>query len=212
MSAVRAVLRVLAALVAVALVAGCGVSAQERAEPVSTGVPTVAPSEDGGRTAGSRLTVYLVRGVELTPAERRFRSPTLTAALEELLEGPTRAEAADGVRTALAPDVVGVEDVITDGATTVSLTRGFTGITGVNQLLAVAQVVWTLTDLNSVDRVTFTVEGAPVEVPTDAGLTTGPVDRADYGSVAPVEEEPSGTGTPPAEEDAPPPGSSSPPS
>lgn len=212
MSAAGAVLRLLSALVAAVLVAGCGVAAQDSAETVPTGAQRPPPSADGGRTAGLRVVVYLVRGVGLTPAERRFRSPTVAAALEELLEGPTRSEAADGVGTALAPDVVDVQDVLSGGATTVSLTRGFTGITGGNQLLAVAQVVWTLTELPSVERVSFTVDGTPVEVPTDAGLSAGPVDRGDYMSVAPVEATPTETGTPPAGEGPTTPGSSSPPS
>lgn len=202
MSAAGAFLRVLVALVVAASVAGCGVSAQDTAEPVSTGAQPATPSGGGERTAGSRLIVYLVRDADLAPVERRFRTPTAAAALDELVKGPTRAEAADGIRTALAPEVVGVEDVLSDGATTVSLTRGFTGITGGNQLLAVAQVVWTLTDLASVDRVSFTVEGLPVEVPTDAGLSSGPVDRDDYRSVAPVEETPATTDTAPPGENA----------
>ncbi len=210
MIAARAVLRVLVALVAAALVAGCGVSAQDTAEAVSTGARTAAPSGDGDRTAGSRLVVYLVRGARLAPLERRFRIPTTAAALAELLAGPTRAEAADGVRTAVAPEVVGVEDVLSEGATTVVLTRGFTGITGGDQLLAVAQVVWTLTELETVDRVTFTVEGVRVEVPTDAGLSAGPVDRDDYRSVAPVVETPTAPVPPPGGGSAPP-GSGPPP-
>jgi hypothetical protein len=205
MTVTRALLRTLTALVIAALVAGCGVSAQDTAEPVPTAPQPTAQSGSGDRYAGAQLTIFLVRGTRLAPAERRISTPTPGAALEQLVEGPTRAEAASGVRTALAPEVVGVEGVLADGVATVSVTRGFTGISGGNQLLAVAQVVWTLTALPTVERVRFTVEGRPVEVPTDAGLSGAPVDADDYRSVTPAEPSSSATTAgppPPPEEDS----------
>jgi spore germination protein GerM len=197
-----ALVRGTVALLAAALVTGCGVRAQGTAEAVATGAPSVTQSGNGDQSAGPRLTVFLVRDAALTPVERRIDVATPATALDQVVEGPTRAEAGDGIRTALAPEIVGVEDVLPNGTTTVSVTRGFTGITGGNQLLAVAQVVWTLTDLPTVERVRFTVEGLPVEVPTDAGLSGGPVSRDDFRSVAPVEATPSvtATSTPPADE------------
>jgi spore germination protein GerM len=188
------------ALVAAALVTGCGVQAQDTAEAVATGAPTATQSANGDQQAGPRLTVFLVRDTTLTPVERRIDAATPAAALDQVVEGPTRAEAGAGIRTALSPEVVGVEEVLPNGTTTVSVTRGFAGITGGNQLLATAQVVWTLTELSTVERVRFTVEGLPVEVPTDAGLSADPVNRDDFRSVAPKEpttSEPR-AGTPPA--------------
>ncbi|MGY1608436.1 GerMN domain-containing protein [Geodermatophilus sp. SYSU D00700] len=157
---------------------------------------------DGSDAAGPRLIVYFVRGAELTPVERRTDAATTASALDELVEGPSRAEVGSGIRTALAPEVVGVEDVGPEGSATVAVTRGFAGITGGNQLLAVAQVVWTLTDLPTVTGVRFVVDGVPVEVPTDAGLSDRPVDRDDYRSVAPAEPSPpSSPATSPATDD-----------
>ncbi|WP_164704593.1 GerMN domain-containing protein [Blastococcus litoris] len=183
----------LAALVVASLLAGCGVAAQDVPEPVPTEAPAATRPGTGDQVSGPHLTVFLVRGAALAPVQRRIHAATPATALEQVAEGPTRAEAAGGIRTALPPELVGVEEVLPTGSVTVSVTRGFTGITGGNQLLAVAQVVWTLTDLPAVDRVRFTVEGVPVEVPTDAGLSAGPVDRDDFASVAPQEPPPSET-------------------
>jgi spore germination protein GerM len=80
-----------------------------------------------------------------------------------------------------------VERELSDGVATVSVTPGFPGLSGGNQLLAVAQVVWTLTELPTVTAVRFSVDGTPVEIPTDDGLTDRPVDRDDYRSVKPIE-------------------------
>jgi spore germination protein GerM len=67
----------------------------------------------------------------------------------------------------------------------VAVTREFTGLGGGNQQLAVAQIVWTVTEFPGVQQVRFSIDGQPLEVPTDEGLTDQPVDRDDYRSVAP---------------------------
>ncbi len=197
----------LALLAAAVLVVGCGVRPMDQPEPVTTAAP--APTREGSdsRPAGPRLTVFFVRGADLAPVERRTRATTTAAALDQLVEGPTRAEVGTGIRTALAPEVVGVDEVLPDGLATVSVTRGFTGITGGNQLLAVAQIVWTLTDLPTVTTVRFVVDGTPVEVPTDGGLTDRAVGRDDYRSVAPAQPTPTPT---PAPDGSTPTGSSTP--
>ena len=193
-----ALLRVVGLLVAALLLTGCGVGAEDRPEPVTTAAAPVVTTGNGSPAAGPRLTVFFVRGARLTPVERRTNATTTAAALDQLVEGPTRTEVRTGIRTALPPEVGGVDQVLPDGVAIVSVTRGFTGITGGNQLLAVAQIVWTLTDLPSVSTVRFVVEGTPVEVPTDGGLTDRAVGRDDYRSVAPAEPTPSATSTPAA--------------
>jgi hypothetical protein len=183
-------LRALALLIVALLVTGCGVQPEDRWEPVTTAARPSTETGNGGQPSGPRLTVFLVRGADLAPVQRRTSARTPAAALEQLVEGPTRAEAASGIRTALAPEVVGVDQELPAGVTTVSVTRGFTALTGGNQLLAVAQIVWTLTDLPTVTAVRFALDGSPVEVPTDAGLTDRPVTRDDYRSVAPAPTSP----------------------
>ena len=202
-----AVLAAVALLVAALLLTGCGVRPDDRPEPVTTAAAPPSDTGNGSPAAGPRLTVFFVRGTDLAPVERRTRATTTADAIAQLVEGPTRAEVATGIRTALPPEVVGVDEVLPDDVTTVSVTRGFTGITGGNQLLAVAQIVWTLTDLPTVTTVRFVVEGAPVEVPTDGGLTDRAVGRDDYRSVTPAEPTPTPT---PAPDGSTPTGSSTP--
>ncbi len=182
-------------LVAALLLTGCGVRSEDRPEPVTTAAAPSPAMGNGSPAAGPRLTVFFIRGADLAPVERRTDATTTAAAIDRLVEGPTRAEVSTGIRTALPPEVVGVDEVLPDGLVTVSVTRGFTGITGSNQLLAVAQIVWTLTDLPTVTTVRFVVEGTPVEVPTDGGLTDRPVGRDDYRSVAPAAPAPTTTPT-----------------
>ncbi|MGY1915368.1 GerMN domain-containing protein [Blastococcus sp. SYSU DS0973] len=180
-------MRALAVLLcALVVLTGCGVDPQDRPQVLTIPVPEV--SETGGQPPanGPTLTVYFVRGTVLAPVERATDVVDAPSALSQLNLGPTRAEVIGGLRTALAPQTLRVDEGVPGGITSVSVTREFTGITGGNQLLAVAQVVWTLTDLPGTTQVRFLVDGVPVEVPTDGGLTEQPVSRTHFRSVAPV--------------------------
>ena len=197
--------RLLLALL-LALPAGCGVGAQSREEPVSLEDALPAPPRPSVGEGGEQVVVYFVDGARLEPVPRSVPARQPQAALDQLLAGPTRAEVLSGLRTALSPQHL---TVLTGpdgrGTLSVTVTRGFTSIGGGNQLLAVAQVVWTLTQFPAIGEVYFVLDGGQVAVPTDESLTDQPVDRADYTSVVPRPDEP--TGPPPS---PPPPASPTP--
>lgn len=180
-------MRTLALLLgAVLLLAGCGVQPQRGPETLvlsDSPTPDTVPAPDDGAAPAS---VYFVRGARLEAADRTAADTRVATVLALLTAGPTRSEVLSGLRTAVAPQMLTVRDVPPPGMTVVvDLTREFTGVSGGNQLLAVAQVVWTLTEVSEVTTVRFTSGAGPVEVPTDEGLTDLPVSRGDYRSVAP---------------------------
>jgi hypothetical protein len=185
----------LTALCSLALVAlaGCGVPAQERPEPLR--VPAPEPTVAEGTAPGAQeAQVWFVRDLHLEPVSRPVTPAGPRTALEALVEGPTASEGQAGLRTALAPERLRAEGPTEDDPTvTVSVPRGFSGLVGGDQQLAVAQVVWTVTQFPGVDGVRFTSEGQSLEVPTDDGLTDQAVDRDDYASTAPAP----GEGSPP---------------
>ena len=178
----------LALLGSLALLGGCGVEPQAVPEPLTIPVPELSQPQPRSGDAGIEITVFFVRGPALAAVPRTVESRTPTEALEVLTAGPTRTEVIRGLRTALAPQPLTVDEGLPGGITSVAVSPEFAGITGANQLLAVAQVVWTLTDLDGTTEVRFLVEGEPVEVPTDNGLTELPVGRQDFNSVAPPSE------------------------
>jgi hypothetical protein len=142
----------------------------------------VLPPTEGWR----EVTVYFVRGSRLEGVPRHATEYRPQVAVDLLLAGPTRSEVMAGLRTALAPqDLVVISGRDGGGLVTIAVSREFAAIAGGNQLLAVAQVVWTVTQFPQVDRVGFTLDGALAEVPTDSSLTARPVTRADHLSVAP---------------------------
>ena len=178
--------RLTAWLLPLVLLCACGVGAQR--SPESIEVPRSAAPAPGAVSGpgGPEVTVFLVRGEQLEPVLRPGRSADVATALTLLVSGPLPTEVAGGLRTALAPQALEVSREAPDEVTVeVAVTRDFTSVTGVDQLLAVAQVVWTVTQLPGIERVRFVAQGQPLEVPTDEGLSDQPVGRNDYRSVAP---------------------------
>lgn len=99
--------------------------------------------------------------------------------VEALAEPP--GSAAGSLRTAVGEPPL-VRDVrLVAGVARVDLLPAITELGGDEQLLAVAQLVCTLTGRPGVGLVSFTLVGSPVDVPRgDGSLTSGPVSRDDY--------------------------------
>lgn len=191
----RRALLVLAAA-AVVVGSGCGIptDAQPRALPrdavpfglldPSTTTSTVAPAP----VAGQPAQVFLVQGERLVPVERQVPGPLdLDDVLRLLLAGPTAEEMQAGVHTAIAPPA-GVARAWKEGAVArVELNEWFGDVEGQQQILAIAQIVFTATALDGVDAVEFQLRDRPVEVTAgDGTLRGGPLGRQDFASVAPA--------------------------
>lgn len=147
-----------------------------------------APSTTAGGTATSttaRVTVFLVDGDRLTPVPRDVPAPaTPEKALRALLGGTAPEETARNLRTALDA-AAGTSATGTGGLARVELGTALPSAAGREQVLAVAQIVYTLTALPGVDAVVFTLSGRPVELPAgDGTLTSGALRRSDYAAVA----------------------------
>lgn len=183
LSRLRARVRVLAPVVVLAVLAtGCGVPLQDAPVVLQT---TPAPSPTSPTRGGARLvTVYLTEEARLVSQPRSAGDTSGGSALRLLTEGPVESETESGMTTAVAPGDYAIEDG--RGLTTViKVPLQFTQITGDLQLLAAAQLVWTVTGERPRGDVRMTFEGEVIDVPTDRGLTSGPVSRSDYASVAP---------------------------
>ena len=146
---------------------------------------TLTPTTMPVTTAPSATTdvrVYLLRDERLVIAHRAVVGPAvLRGALEALLAGPTPAEQAAGDTTTV-PAGTAVRGVnLVDGEATVDLTTEFgTGGGSLSMTARVAQVVFTATQFENVDRVTFRIDGAPVDALGGEGLAlTEPQRRMD---------------------------------
>jgi spore germination protein GerM len=173
----------------VVLVAACGVPAEDGArleddddvpfgllETPSTTVPPLTA------TASARVRLCFLRDGALTTVQRSVQPEVALEAVAQLLAvGPRPEEAAQGVTTAVAEDVLRPQVDAARGVATVDLRSGFTALGAEQQLLAVAQIVCTLTGRPGVGQVTFSLDGDPVDVPRGDGSTrSNPVARDDY--------------------------------
>ena len=119
----------------------------------------------------------------LVAAGREVAVPASSSqVLGALLAGPTATESASGIQSFLTG--TGVRATVTDsgGIATVNFNTSPIQVVGPDQTLAIAQVVYTVTQEPDITGVTFEIGGKPIEVPTAtaAAQVPGPVSRADY--------------------------------
>jgi len=186
-------------LLAVALVlgtvvgaAGCGVPTDESAHKLpAKDVPFgLLDREAGSQTPDSgqqEALVYFANDGRLVASSRKLAPPVSARSLVNALSrGPTRMEIAAGLRSAL-PDGAVDRVSLASGTARVDLARPFTELSSSDQVIALGQVVYTLTGQPGVGLVRFTLLGAGTEVPRGNGsLTPGRVSRDDYVAIAPA--------------------------
>jgi spore germination protein GerM len=153
---------------------------------------TTTPGETTVTTVGERtVTVYFIQDGEYAKAVTRTVPGTLDVAanaIEALIAGPTAAETEDGLGTAIPLDTLLLGIDIADGVATVDLSSEFEQGGGSFAMFSrLGQVVYTLTEFDTIDRVVFWLDGQPVTVFSGEGiLLDGPVDRSDYESALPL--------------------------
>lgn len=186
--------RAVALAVALAVVvAGCGVEAQSSAERIEAqdvpfgllAAPGPAPTTTAPAQPRVTFVVYFT-GPEDTPVPTpRDAEPPLGLAdvFNALLVGPTRAESSIGLRNRIPPETQVLQLRKVGGGRTLVVDLGgdFAQAAGGTQVDALAQIVFTATALEDIERVRFLLDGERVEVPrSDGTLARGPVDRDDY--------------------------------
>ena len=177
------------------LLAGCGVRSQDAPDQlppdvlpselrVSAAPPTGEPAEPSRGASTTTVPVYLVEGGRLVRVDRPARRRSLEDGLAALL---TAGEARGSQRSAVPPGTV-VERLERRGdLLSVELSVQFGQVRGRDQVLAVAQVVWTATEFPPVQQVDLLVGGRRIELPVQQGeVSSGPARRDDYRSVGPA--------------------------
>ncbi|MHB8328838.1 MAG: GerMN domain-containing protein [Acidimicrobiales bacterium] len=114
-----------------------------------------------------------------------FPAP-LTTILGALVDGPTNAEAAAGLQSAIPAQTAVLSAAVTAGVATVDLGGTFGQLVGQAQIEAVAQIVFTATALPGVTGVAFALSGQPVEVPVANGAQVPMATRAQFTPLAPA--------------------------
>jgi hypothetical protein len=191
--------RIAAVLAAVSLgTVACGIPTASSPTPIAKSdvpyhllnPPTTTTTGPGTPPAvGVAEQIFLVApDGHLVAATREVAVPaSLSQVLGALLAGPTATESASGIQSFLT--LTGLEVTVTQsgGVATVHFSADPVQVVGPDQVLAIAQVVYTVTQQPGITGVSFEIAGKPVGVPTAAGAQVpGPVGRADYVPQAPL--------------------------
>jgi spore germination protein GerM len=198
------------ALAAAVVLSSCGVPTGGGAQAIprqgvpfglltpSSTTPSARPGAAG--TVGAQVYFYFVKTLRLAPEVRLVRPPatpstaaTLSTTIQALLmQPPTDAEVSGGVETAIPGQTSLLSAEVTPSLigdiAVLNLSSQFSQASGDLQVLAVAQLVYTATNIPGVVGVTFELSGQPVQVPAGNGQlvpASTPVGKADYAEQAP---------------------------
>ena len=174
-------------------IAGCGVPTQTsptRLEDNNVHIVGPVPSTTVPRgTPTDRAGLCFVADDRLVTIVRELPAPLSVHRALEALVDLARAGLPIGVRSAITEGDFATADeaVPATRIARVDLNTDFAQIAPADQILALAQVVCTLTNIPAVEKVRFTLDGDPVDIPRgDGSLTSEPVSRSDYGDLLPT--------------------------
>ena len=181
--------------------AGCGVRSDTTARDLSAGrVPygllddtptTTSTSTPTPSVPRADVNVYFVREDRMVRQVRQVNAPaTVAKALTALLFGVQEDELAAELRSAIDPTASLQARAIDPATYQVDLSAEFNKGPSSEQVLALAQIVFTATALPGVTGVRFSLNGVPIEVPTGSGsLTSEPVGPEAFVEFAPLPPE-----------------------
>lgn len=177
-------------LAAVLLVAGCspaGPGGVQHVDPkdVPFGLLSTGPTSSV-EAPGPRAAIYLVRDDHLVRASASVASSNQPAdAVRVLLTGPSAGQAAAGLSTSIPKETRLISLDVSGTVGTIDLNGAFGDLGGGQQILAVAQLVYTLTTSPAITAVRFAIEGRLTDVPDGSGsLASSPRTRSDYRQLA----------------------------
>ena len=150
-----------------------GLNAPQTTLPPTTTTTTVLdpPSLESVPIAVSEpIDLFFISNSRIIKVQRNVASPANPAqALSSLVEGPNTSPEFVGLRTALPTTFTASVDVIR-GVARVDATRTFlNSLSGLDQKLAIAQIVLTLTSRPGVGQVIFSVDSKLISVPRGRG-------------------------------------------
>lgn len=163
-----------------------GLNAEQTTIPQLT-TQTAVENLDPPGTEYEQIDLYFIRNAAVTRVQRSLISPVdENAALVALTEGLVKDSTTVGLRSAIPASLEARVDV-DRGVATVNATRAFlNSLPAVDQRLAIAQIVLTLTSRPGIGQVVFFVDGKAIAVPKGRGDLSGvgdPVTFDDYTNI-----------------------------
>lgn len=166
-----------------------GTGTTDTTAPTGSTTTTVTTN---GASSGETMTVrvYFARDEKICAATRVVPKSTSVgaAAMRALLEGPTAAEKEGGMVSTIpaATTFLGLD--INNGIATVDLSKEYgSGGGSLSMMMRLAEVVFTLTQLPTVEGVEFKLDGKAIDVLGGEGIIIDhPMDRGEYEDMSPA--------------------------
>ena len=161
-----------------------GLNAEQTTIPQLTTQTTVENLDPPG-TVYELVDLYFIRNATVIKVQRSMISPVDTnGALAALTEGLIDDSTTVGLRSAIPASLEARVDV-DRGVATVNATRAFlNSLSAVDQRLAIAQIVLTLTSRPGIGQVVFYVDGKAIAVPRGRGDLSGAGDAVTFDDYA----------------------------
>ena len=161
-----------------------GLNAAQTTAPQLATETTVVNLDPPG-TVYELVDLYFIRNATVTKVQRSMISPLdANGALAALTEGLIDDSTTVGLRSAIPASLEARVDV-DRGVATVNATRAFlNSLSAVDQRLAIAQIVLTLTSRPGIGQVVFYVDGKAIAVPRGRGDLSGAGDAVTFDDYA----------------------------
>lgn len=170
------------------LLPACGFPSEDSPSPIAAEErpDELDPDSTASVTATDEITMWFIRDDLLVQRPRQIPLPLdANAVVESLGLGVSTVEASGGLRSAIPDASMLVAAELAGGTATVQLAGEFLEIPPGDQVLALGQVVLTLTDLRGIGRVRFEIDGESVAIPLPDGTSTeDSVSREDFRALA----------------------------
>jgi spore germination protein GerM len=185
------IILVVAVALGAAAVVGCGGPSESDSDTGSAPQASDEPTGSDDATAGpmARVAVYFVDGEVVVPVSREVAGGDLDAVVAALFAGPTEADRG-ALGTQLTSEIPAESEVVSlsrsGSEVEIEVSEPFVSSGGaLGMRLRLAQLVYTLTSLQDVERVLLLVEGQPVRVVGEGLEIENPLTREQYASVSP---------------------------
>jgi len=187
--------RVLGVVICGLVLAACGIPDSSAPEPIPPGrvkfdllTPSTSEPPTTLPVTTAAATVYLIGPSRLVPVTRTVAAPVrLGTVLAALVQGPTEAEVASGLMSSVGQQARVLNSQTTNGIALINLDEAFLQLGLQAQIRALAQLVYTATSIPDVIAVQVSLNNNRGDVPRgDGTLTSEPVRRDDYATLAPL--------------------------
>lgn len=151
----------------------------------SSSSSTTSTTDEAGQVA---VRTYFARDEGVATAGRQVTPPAVArGAMESLLAGPDELEVLAGMGTEIPQGTELLGLAVADGEATVDLSSDLeAGGGSLSMQMRVAQVVFTLTQFDSVDQVDVRLDGEAVDAIGGEGVPARDLTRADFAEVTPA--------------------------